>query len=241
MDVQCANCSAKFQVTRDQVFMTCPFCDSTLYLDRARTFRHFVYPPEVPAARVPILLEEALRRGERPVMPVEGVEKQLLPFWGVKEGGPPRPVPAFSPVPPVLKSYTFPTSETNLDNPDAAKEFNRVPCAEAASAHWDNENSRPEAFSLYMSPFYKARYGAGASQYAAWIDAVGGRVYLEDPPPPITGAISKRSFWLLTGLFVAFFLEGLLVPHFGWGLLGAVVVVGATYPFLKNIFTGGRA
>ncbi|OYW01638.1 MAG: hypothetical protein B7X11_03945, partial [Acidobacteria bacterium 37-65-4] len=63
MNIRCANCSAEIPLERDEEFLVCPFCNSSLYLDRAHTFKSFLVKPAVSSAgAVNRLAQELARR-----------------------------------------------------------------------------------------------------------------------------------------------------------------------------------
>jgi DNA-directed RNA polymerase subunit RPC12/RpoP len=231
MEIRCANCSAKINLERDDPFLKCPFCDSTLFLDRAQTFKRFQLPPSVSEARARSGLIEELSRREMPRLPILEMKGLLLPFWGVrgKESG--DTFPAFSPLPAALHGFRLPPAGAlvSAEPPDG---FEPIPCSDNTSALWQNHPDAG-AFSLYLVPFYRISFGTEKASYTAWLDAVVGSVHLEQTPPPLSGRITRRFWSALTLLFCLFGAEAFLLE--GWI---ALVVVAATaaacYPALRG-------
>ena len=202
MEIRCANCSAKITLERDDPFLKCPFCDSTLFLDRAQTFKRFQLPPSVSEARARSVLADELGRREMPRLPILQVKGLLLPFWGVrgKESG--DTFPAFSPLPAALHGFRLP--------PAGALRFGRA--SGRLRAHTLlGQHLRPLAEPsrrrrVRVSTSFRSSGSASGQEkasYTAWLDAVVGSVHLEQTPPPLSGRITRRFWWALTLLFLS--------------------------------------
>ncbi len=232
MDIRCANCSAKIKLERDDPFLKCPYCDSTLFLDRAQTFKRFLLPPSVTEARARTLLGEELGRREMPRLPVLEVKGVLLPFWGVRGRESGDSYPAFSPLPPALHGYKLPPAGA-LVAADPPEGFEPADCSDSASAHWQDPSKSGE-FSLFHVPFFRITFGNEQAGYTAWLDAVSGGVHLDRTPPPLSRSITKRFWWTLVFLFCLFGAEAFLFE--GWIALAVVTLTAVVcYPFLRGI------
>lgn len=238
MKIGCVNCGAEIGLERDEPFFVCPFCNSSLFLDRAKTFKDLLFLPILPAAAARSKLEEELARREIPPCPLGSVEPLLVPFWGVRGESLQETVPAFSPVPPGLQGYRLPSAESVFFKADSAEGFEPLPCAEAASSVWQGRKD-VSTFSLYRVPFFKISFSAGAFSYEGWVDAVSGKVLLEQTPPPISGAISSRYLALVFTLFAVFALAAAVVPGFGWSLVVVGVLAAASVPLVKRFAARG--
>jgi hypothetical protein len=238
MDVPCANCAAKVPVERDDPFLRCPFCGSTLYLDRARTFKAFHMPPAVPRSRVADLVHQHLELLELPRLPVRSCEEMLMPFWGVRGPQVQDTIPAFSPVPAGLAGFRLPPAGAVPEREMGPPGFERVACSESSSAAWEGREDI-SSFGLYGVPFFKVEYGEAGETYTAWVDAVEGGVRLDVTPPPLTDRVSKR-FWKVMGLlFLGLTAEALLIPN-GMAASAAVALTAALlYPALSGLFREG--
>lgn len=236
MEVRCANCSGAIRLERADAFLRCPFCGSTLVLDRARTFRSFVLPPALSAAHASALLQKELASREMPRCQVTGVRGFLLPFWGIRGEALQETLPCFSPVPPALTGYKLPSAGAVPFAQEAVQGFDAVPCSPSSSAMWEGEED-VSSFAQYRVPFFKVGYGGGGADYAAWVEAVSGRVYLDRTPPAVSASISRR-FWLaMTALLLFFTAEGLFVPGFGLSLLVVAASAALLFPFARGAFS----
>jgi len=239
MQVRCANCAAQITLERDDAFLRCPFCDSTLYLDRAQTFRRFTLPSAVPRARAADLLAGELAAQELPRLRLLKCDGALLPFWGVRGVEMQETIPAFAPVPQGLHEFRLPSAGAVPDAEGEAEGFQREPCSQGASVTWEGRQD-VSSFALYFVPFYKLSYGEGGPAYTAWVDAVSGCVCLSQTPPPLTDRITRRFWRSLSLAFLALAFEALVIPN-SWAALAVVAVTAAgLYPTLKGLFGGGE-
>lgn len=238
MDVPCANCAAKVPIERDDPFLKCPFCESTLYLDRAKTFKAFRLPPVVPRSRVADLVHQHLELLELPRLSVRSCEGLLMPFWGVRGLRVQETIPAFSPVPAGFAGFRLPAAGAVPEGEPGPPGFERAACSEGSSAAWEGRGD-VSGFGLYAVPFFKVGYGEAEGTYTAWVDAVEGVVRLESSPPPLTDRISKR-FWRVMGYtFIGLTAEALLIPG-GLAAASAVALTAAAaYPVLVGLFREG--
>ena len=237
MNIRCASCSAEIALVRDEEFLVCPFCHSSLYLDRAHAFKTWTLKPAVSATGAVDRLAQELARREIPPVPTTRSEAILAPFWGIRGEAMQETVPAFSPVPALLQGYRLPSADAlNFDESQTGA-FAVLPCSESSSSKWEGREDI-SSFTLYQVPFYRLAFGAGAVSYSAWVDAVSGKVYMDQAPPPRSEAISSRFLGILFGLFALFTAVAAFVPGFGWSLLAVSAVAALSYPLVKRAVSG---
>jgi len=236
VNIRCASCSAEIGLERDEAFIVCPFCNSSLYLDRAHTFKSFLLKPSVSATGAADRLAQELSRREIPPAPSKNLEGVWAPFWGVRGGAIQETIPAFSPVPVALQGYRLPSADAVYDQDDLAAGFTPLPCSESGSTKWEGRED-VSSFALYRAPFYKLSFGAGDVPYVAWVDAVKGKVYMDKAPPPQSEAISSRFLWVLVVLFAIFTVVAAIVPGFGWSLLAVSTLALLAFPVIKRLAT----
>jgi len=236
MKIKCAECGADVEVTVADAFIRCPYCDSTLYLDRAHTFTHFLLKPAVSATRARDLLFSEWKKNELKPLPLHEISGKLLPFWRVKGGGMGETIPAFPPPHGSLARYRLPAAEAGffVEAPDG---FEEVACSEASSAQWEGESDL-KSFSLFHVPFFKVEIGSDKALYTVWIDAVSGRVFYDESPPSLESGISARFWLVMVGLFLLFTAEAFILPGF-FALVAVVITAGALFSLLGNFFKGG--
>jgi hypothetical protein len=234
--LRCASCGADFPLERDAPFQVCPFCRSTLFLDRARTFLRFALRPAVDPSRARLLLLAAVRRMELPVLPVQEVRPCWVPFWSRRGRESEGALPALSPRPCWLRDYRLPPSEARVAGGEEAS-FAPLEGVEEISSAWMEEGEAGE-YRLFLVPFYRLAFGLGEAPFVAWVDAVSGAVRFERTPPPLTAALSRRYWGAMVGLFALFFAESFLLPT---GLAVAAVLVSSfvSLPLLGKVVGRG--
>lgn len=234
MKIRCANCGAEIAVERDDAFLVCPFCNSSLYLDRAHTFKNLLLTAGLQEASARDLLQKELALREIPPAPARKVERVLLPYWGVRGESLQETMPAYSPAPAVLQGYRLPSAGAVFYEEGLAGGFEPVACSEAASSRWEGRED-VSSFALYRVPFYKISFGGGARAYTAWVEAVAGKVFMDDAPPPMSSEISSHFLKLVVLLFVIFTAIAALVPGFGLSLLAVAVAAAVAFPVLRGL------
>lgn len=235
MKVRCASCGADFALERDDSFQVCPFCRSTLFLDRARTFLRFAFRPAVSPAQGRLLLLSALRRMELPVLPLQELRPCWVPFWGRRGRESEGVLPALSPRPSWLRGFRLPPAEARVAG---GEEVSFAPWnGDEVSSAWMGEGEASE-YRLFLVPFYRATLGGGEVSCLAWVEAVSGGVRFEKTPPPLTAALSRRYWSAMVGLFALFLAESSLLPA-GPALAAVLLSAFASLPLLRKVAGGG--
>lgn len=230
MKVRCASCGAHFQLERDAPFQLCPFCRSTLFLDRARTFLRFAFRPTVSPSQAHLHLLAACRRMELPVLPLEEVRPCWIPFWGQRGRESEGALPAWTPRPAWLRGYRLPPAEAKVAG---SEEVSFAPLqVETLSSTWMGEGEAGE-YRLFLVPFYRAVLREGAASFVAWVDAVSGSVRFEKAPPSLTAALSRRYWSAMVGLFLLFFAESFFLPA-GAALAAVLATAFVFLPLLRK-------
>lgn len=235
MKVPCVKCGGAVPLERDEAFLRCPFCDSTLFMDRASTFLHLNMAASLRETQAQDRLARELQRLEIPPQPVDSVEKLLLPFWEIRGGSTTTTEPAFAPIPDPLAGYRIPAGGASARGGSGAEEFAPVECAETASARW--EGGAPQGLSLVSVPFYRITFGG--RQFSAWVDGVSGAVFPVQFPPSNASANHQRALKLFVGLFALFALEAALIPSAGLGFFAVAGTAVALFPTVKRKLTPG--
>ncbi len=237
MEVRCANCGAKIPLQRDDALLRCPFCDSTLYLDRAHTFLRFLLPPVLTEAQAKRRLLEELEKREIPPQEILAADGVLLPFWGKRGGEGVRAEAAFAPLPDALVDFELPSAPAEVSPNEPPAGFSRVACSENAAARWEKDESRGTGMALYESPLFRLSFGPAQKPYEAYVDAVSGAAFISGAPPANTAAISNGSMKALLALFAVVAAEAMVIPGAGLSFLAAAATCGAAFPLLKRKIT----
>jgi len=234
MQVLCAQCAGAIPLERDDAFLTCPFCGSTLFLDRAATFVRLELAATVGEARARDLLAQALRSREIPPVVVRGVEAKRLPFWAERGAEATTTQPAFAPLPVAIAGFRIPATGMTVAPEVESGPFEALECAGTATTRWE-ESGAPAGIALFAVPFYRITFGIpGGRECEAWIEAATGQTYLGELPPAETAAISRRSMQALCIVFAVVALESVVVPNPIVSLILAAAVVGIAAPLLRR-------
>jgi DNA-directed RNA polymerase subunit RPC12/RpoP len=234
MKLKCARCAADFTLDKDEPFLTCPYCDSHLFLDRTQTHQHYIIPPTIPASRAVVAaMTDAGRKGYP--FPKTGVKPEgvLLPFWGIRGKEMQETLPAFTPCPFALSGYRLPAAEAAWYNPDGVAGFETIEPSETSSLDWQ-DHPKVSSFSLYSVPFHRIRYGKIDPPYELFIDAVSGRIFWGQTPPSGTDDSSRRFTWLLFGLLGAASVTAAVLPGFLPALIGVGVLGALAFPLFRS-------
>lgn len=234
MEVRCANCGARIPLQRDDALLRCPFCDSTLYLDRAHTFVRLLLPPLLNEAQARRRFAEELTRKEIPEQKVLEAKGLLLPFWGRRGGESVRAEAAFAPLPVALVEYELPSAGATVSPDEPPPGFARLPCSENSAARWEKEQGQGAGLVLYEAPVFHVAYGSAQKPFEAYVDAISGAVFMAESPSAMTDAISRGSMKALIWLFLIFALEAIVIPNAALSLVAAVITGVAAFPVLKK-------
>jgi hypothetical protein len=238
VNLRCANCSGEMALERDDAFIVCPFCNSSLYLDRAHTFKDFLLPPAVSETGARDHLARELSLREVPPAQVLKLEKLLLPYWGVRGESLQETLPAYSPEPPAMDGYRLPSAGAVFYSGGRAPGFEPMRCSEASSTTWERRED-VSSFALYRVPFFKISFGPPPLTYTAWVDGVSGKVFLDETPPPMSHEITAKFLKVVFALFGLFTVVAALVPGFGWSLLAVAACAAAAFPLVRRHAGGG--
>jgi len=238
MEVKCTQCGANIEITPESEFITCPYCDSRLYVEAESTVWHFYLKPRVSPEQLPGIISRELAKYELN-QPVELVEAKLIfiPFWLVRlEKG-------------ILR---FPASELEIEE---LKKF-KIPVGELLPYEAEIERSYQvelpeleleEIFNLPLVervkhqiqrvdlihlPFYQLSYKYLEQIYSGLVDGAGGRFFAQEIPPSPSKEKDRYFMKWLALLSLIFLIEAFFLPRFwmilcsylGTGVLGWYVI-----------------
>ena len=243
MRIDCVQCGGGVEVTASQEFVQCPFCESSLYIDLSGTFPNQVIRPVVARDDAGGLVDRSLRSQEIAGIQVQAVSLRYVPYWEVEAFGEAHWFAARSPENSELARIRAVSGQREVLKPEEADalgvEAPEIPL-DAALAEMRRRNrlaGQPDRASMVYLPVYQVDYRFGKTTHRAFVDAVSGRVY-EDDPPSSPALHLDRQFGVYMAVALAiFFLEGLVCgPWFG---LAAVAGTGAAFYFmLRHVVRG---
>ncbi|MBI3158079.1 MAG: hypothetical protein HYZ26_00585 [Chloroflexi bacterium] len=221
---QCTQCGGELKPDQGQLFLTCPFCGSTVYLDKSKVVFHWYVAPTLDEAKARGALARWMS-GNETVKDLDkkarlgGVSFRYFPLWYFKHkdaGGRERitlqPAAATSvtevahlQLPPGdLRKY-----EDRLDNDS---EPPSVPLD--AALEWARRGpavkETPAESALVHVPLYTFKYEFSGETYTALVDAASGKVLANIYPEK-----AEAPYQLVGGLAAAIFLGLAAIPVAG--------------------------
>ncbi|TAK13183.1 MAG: hypothetical protein EPO32_06015 [Anaerolineae bacterium] len=227
---QCTQCGGDLKPDQGQLFLTCPFCGSTVYLDKSKVVFHWYVAPTLDEAKA----RGALARWMSGNDTVKDLDKKAtldkvtfryFPLWHFKQkdaGGKERIVlyPAAATSITEVAQMQLPPGdlrkyEDRLDNdaePPTVPLEAALEWAEHSPAH---KETIVESAVVHV-PLYRFKYSYEGQGYAAMVDAASGKVMANIYP------------------------EKAETPYQFVGGLAAIVFLGlATFPILGGFFGDG--
>ena len=232
MDIKCTQCGAAVEINEEGGFLTCPYCDSRLYVESDQTVRHFYLKPEIKSEELaPIISKELFERELKG--PVSVVESKIvfIPFWLIrlKEGALRFPAAELSNS--ELQDFKIPVGKLVPYDPEVGSSYN----IEMPQLSLDDLKKKPvmeqvankiEGTDLIHIPFYRVLYKYGADVFHAMVDAGEGKLYAEKLPRGLSKEKDRFFLVLFFALSVIFMIEAFLVPGF-WRTVLAFTITGA--------------
>ncbi len=237
VEIKCSQCGAAIAISPESGFITCPYCDSRLYLETGQTVAHSYLKPALKPEQVPGALVNGLAELElnRPVSLTES-ELVFVPFWEIKLKDGRLRFPASQLELAELGDFSIPAGA--MVPYDA--EIEQKAKVEMPEVGLDKIMHQPgivkikdsiEKADLVHVPFYKVVYKYGDESYSAMVDAGAGKLYADKLPVSL-GREKDRYFLIRFGILSAvFLLEAFFVRGF-WLLMLVAAATGATAWYL---------
>lgn len=224
MNLTCTQCGGELQYREGEKFVSCSFCDASLYVDRSRVVFHYYVKPtlDMPGAH------KNLRRWMAGNETVEGLEREsktvrqefyYFPLWFFKinRAGEEEIImePAVSTSITEIRFIEIPAGMMEFYEPSEVEnpgEFQQVEVTYDSALQWLSDREINPAFisgvSLVHVPVFRFAYQYKEYEYTAVVEAATGRVIANVFP-----AKQELPFTLITlGAAFIFLMEGLLCP-----------------------------
>jgi hypothetical protein len=236
LTIECTQCGAQLDPHKDEIFYNCPFCHSTLYIERGMSVEHYYVSPRVARKDIKSILSTWLAGSELSEgISIVSAQQFFFPFWYFQFAGERNHLtPANTSeveeidaieLPPVdlLPFRTQDLHGGRVVEPQFLHDVMLEKTLEAAGT----SREKLVSSSLIHLPVWEVAYtyGEDPSVYTAVVDGTSGAVYANImPAPPLKGL---RTAYLALGygslaLFVAL---GFAAPNIWWRLgLYAVLV-----------------
>jgi len=248
--LNCTQCGGELHPDEGQIFLTCPFCNSTVYLDKTRVVFHWYVAPTLDAAQA----QAALRRwmsGSQTVKDlddksqIEAPSFEYFPLWYFKVRNAdgretPRLAPAAATAVSEITQLNLPAGDLRKYNQDIEAQSAAPSIPLTTAIEWIQNAPVKTAISeqsLVHVPLYSFKYHYRGETYTALVEGATGAVFANLYP-----AKAEAPYLLAGGVAALVYLCLALVP-IGMGLadgsdgaaLGMAICAGvglAAAPFL---------
>lgn len=230
MKVNCTQCGGQIDVGEGELFLTCPYCSSAIYVDKKKVVFHYVLAST-------LVLEDArksLKRWMAGNETVKGLEEKskviqeeffYFPIWyfKVRKNGEEKVITQLAASTPIvdLKKMQIPAGDLKFYDPGEYEgQTFREPemLYEAALAWLKKGGTTPEEVietALVHIPVFHIKYEFDDETYSSVVEGSSGKVYSSIFP-----AKSETPFYMVAALaFILFLVEGLVIGNIGLKLI----------------------
>jgi len=220
MEIKCAQCSAKIEISPETGFVNCPYCDSRLYLDMDQAVRHLYLKPLLSPEQLTgiIIRELAPLELKNPIKVIEA-NLSFVPFWLIRLKNTVLSFPAQELELMELKNFKIPTGQLLPYEADLEKRYLvEMPIISLEDIKQMPEveefKEKIESADLIHIPFYQVIYQSDEVRYRALIDAIQGKLYAEIFPPALSKEKDRYFMSLFIVLSLVFFVEAFFIHKF---------------------------
>jgi DNA-directed RNA polymerase subunit RPC12/RpoP len=230
--VSCAQCGGELHPDEGQIFLTCPYCSSTVYLDKSQVVFHWYLAPTLDEQKARGALASWMA-GNQTVKDldqkasVQGGTFEYFPLWYFKRRRSDRQEeiilePAAATSVSEISSLKIPAGDLRKYNPSLDSQAHPPSVPLETALGWLSENNAIPADeiiekSLVHLPLYTFKYTYRSQTYTALVEAGTGGIFANIFP-----AKAEMPYRLVGGLTAAVFLCLATAP-----LIGAAIERGA--------------
>jgi predicted RNA-binding Zn-ribbon protein involved in translation (DUF1610 family) len=229
LSIECTQCGAELSPHKDEVFYNCPYCSSTLYIQRGRSLQHYFVSARVGRKDTRSILATWLGGSElNEEINIVSAEHFFFPFWYFQFGGEENHLtPANTSeveeisaikLPPVnlLPFETDKIGGVRVVQPQFLHDISLEKTVETTGSSKESLVSS----SLIHLPLWEIAYtyGKDPSIYTAVVEGTGGAVYANVMPAPPLRSLRAAYLTLGYGSLALFVLVGFAAPNFWWRL-----------------------
>lgn len=245
-EFRCTQCGGVLSPDEGQIFLVCPFCQSSVYLDKSQVVFHWALSPTLNAEQAAANLRRWMA-GNQTVKDLDRKARvtsstfQYFPLWYVKEKDKPtgkeniflEPAAAISIS--EIKALAIPAGNLERYDPrlDARAIAPTVPFP--AMVQWltarDAHPDEIASAALVHVPLYIYKYEFGGQTYTAMVEGASGKVFANlfpakaEAPYYIVAGVATAGFLLVSTFPLAGYFLGEEVG-LGLGLVACVVAGG---------------
>jgi DNA-directed RNA polymerase subunit RPC12/RpoP len=221
--VSCTQCGGTLQPAEGQVFLTCPYCSSTVFVDKSRVVFHWAVACTFSADQA----EAALRRWMAGNQTVKDLDRkarivsrsfQYFPLWYFKHGAEQSEAVVLEPAAALsiteLKRLQLPAGDLQKYDPALDDRAVSPDVTLATATQWLATRGIPEERlrerALVHVPLYTIKYDFSGQSYTALVDGAAGQVFANVFPakfemPYLTiGGLAFLIYFVISWIPVAF-------------------------------------
>jgi hypothetical protein len=249
LSISCPGCGADLPLPPSCDFLSCAYCQSTLFADTADVVRCLYTPVSADAGRIVSYLRRFLSEYELS-SPVElsNFEGLYLPFWRLSRQSRVLERPAFSVSYESLQGCRLPQGvsyrDVSEDDRRAMPMRWLAPelSLETMLGEWRRIHQEPAEnlqTELRYVPVFTVEYSYENRTYRATVDGVTGAVLPEEIPPNPVLELNRRAVLWSLAVASVFFVEAALLPGFWLPAAACAATAAAFYPVLHRALLGG--
>ena len=190
-EIHCTQCGGELHPEEGQIFLTCPYCSSTVYLDRSRVVFHWFRAPTVDEEKARASLMRWMA-GNQTVKDLDrkarllGSTFEFFPMWYFKHKNPSDKervllLPAAATSISELRSLNLPAGDLRKYETAIDSQATQPSVPLQAALNWLSDSKVPQAEiaaqSLVHVPIYTFKYSFQGTVYTAIVEAGTGGVF----------------------------------------------------------------
>ncbi len=221
MKLSCPQCGAKIPSIQESGFITCQYCDTTLYIDLSQVSQHYYLPRQIDRKHVLSILSRWLITRELAKEPqLLEIEHLYFPFWRLVQGADTFFYPAASFPIQELEEMKVPGGDFKLYEPSLEEENTVVAPDIFLDSILESKQDGPKKREGDLKPFlvhlplYTIKYQYEDSEYEAVIDGVQGQVFADESPPLPQIQMDRFFAMAMIGIIMIFSAEFYFFPGF---------------------------
>jgi DNA-directed RNA polymerase subunit RPC12/RpoP len=246
LSLECTQCGAKIDPHKDQTFYNCPYCSSTLFIEKGKSIQHYCASLKIARKDLESILRTWLSSGDLPQeASLISAALTYFPFWYFEFGG--------------SKNYLTPANTSEVEEvnrielpavelrPFSVEGLGGASLVEPQFLHEitlekivKTTNYTPGELvssSLIHLPLWTITYAYGTDPavYTAVVEAIGGAVYASVMPAPPLKGLRVAYYSLAYGSLAAFAIAGFVAPNLWWRLGLYAVITPAVFVVGRKI------
>lgn len=223
-------------VELEQGLATCPYCKSSLFISLREGYLHFIIAPVLKEMEIEKTLHTYLERRERKGrLKIIAYKRVYWPFWRIQEGDKLHTFIASTHPVTNLEKAEIPSGDAKPFSENEMKDEIVEPPGDQLEDLVEREGIIATKTWLMHLPFWVVEYEYDGVTYEAWLDAVRGRVFVDDLPPAFEKKKDTVYAAVALSAFAIFFIIGVAIPNANIALLVYAVSALPVYYGIKYV------